>query len=470
VTFVHPESGETRRTQMFYAGDSTWKFRFTGTRVGEWEFTTQSDDPDLDGLNGQVTIDPNPDPDARGFLTSVGNKYAMQVGNDGRLEGYLLNVYMNEREPYWYTEIWRYGDDPTLIDQLMAEAQGYGFNTVFISVVANSWFELGTQRHDEHNSEDPDLETFEIIERQILATYNNGMTLHLWGWGDEERRWTPIGVPGGINGEADRRLQRYIAARLGPLPGWSMGYGFDLAEWVTEEQVNSWAEFMQEHMGWEHLLFGRGYGYDAPSLSGISYSSTGNPGDGMIQTSAGGPEDYNEVVSHLESDPTRPHFYEERFAHERVIYGGPAWTMERTRRGLWQFAMAGGIGSFWGFNPNSPFPYPNPEQLQTFSAFWEGRFLLDMERANDITDGYGLRTSGNDNYVFYGEEVSSIDMNLSAMADSYQAVAVDTLREYEEIDLGVIAPSEWTWHAPYDSDWAIAVGAFAPERPSSSTQ
>ena len=49
VTFVHPESGETHTTGMFYAGGDTWKFRLTGTRPGRWTFTTRSTDPDLDG-------------------------------------------------------------------------------------------------------------------------------------------------------------------------------------------------------------------------------------------------------------------------------------------------------------------------------------------------------------------------------------------------------------------------------------
>ncbi len=36
VTFVHAK--ETRTTEMFYVGDNTWKFRFTGTRTGVWYF------------------------------------------------------------------------------------------------------------------------------------------------------------------------------------------------------------------------------------------------------------------------------------------------------------------------------------------------------------------------------------------------------------------------------------------------
>ncbi|MCK4299109.1 MAG: DUF5060 domain-containing protein, partial [Planctomycetes bacterium] len=74
ATFLHEDSGEKRTTGMFYAGHgSTWKFRFTGTRTGTWEFTTSSEDAELDGKTGTVTVTPNPG--ARGFVTNFGSKW-----------------------------------------------------------------------------------------------------------------------------------------------------------------------------------------------------------------------------------------------------------------------------------------------------------------------------------------------------------------------------------------------------------
>jgi len=55
----------------------------------------------------------------------------------------------------------------------------------------------------------------------------------LWAWGDEQRRMTP--KRWGINGKVDRRLQRYICARLGPLPGWSIA--FASIQCAGEEEV-----------------------------------------------------------------------------------------------------------------------------------------------------------------------------------------------------------------------------------------
>ena len=69
ATFVHDQSGETHTTEMFFDGSDTWKFRFTGTRVGTWAVTTSSGDSDLNGHQGTVTVTANSDPNIYGFVT-----------------------------------------------------------------------------------------------------------------------------------------------------------------------------------------------------------------------------------------------------------------------------------------------------------------------------------------------------------------------------------------------------------------
>ena len=443
VNFTHTSSSSTHNTEMFYAGSNTWKFRFTGTKTGQWNFTTTSADPQLDGFYGSVTVSANTDPNAKGFLTNVGNKYAIMDANIDDLKGYRFNVYMNQEE---YFPIIHQMTSDTHINNYIADAQQYNFDTIYIHV-CNNWFDFGSYRWDEHSSVNPDPQTFAALENVIALARSQGMRVQLWAWGDEARRWTPIGV-GGINGIPDQRVQRYIAARLGPLPGWTMGYGFDLEEWVTETQLGVWALYLHQHFGWQHMVWGRGRSNS--ELDAKSYSGSSNGGQ---------PFSYDDAVSKLNSDLTRPHLYEERFTYMR----DGAWTMENTRRALWDYTMAGGIGCWWGFyeegTASSPLPpYPNPEQLATVNQFWVGRFLLDMSRDNSLTDGYCLKTSTNDNYVFYKESTSSVQMDLSGMSGSKPAVAVDTKLTYAEIDLGTRTATNQTWTAPYSSDWAIYVG------------
>ena|GEM_PF-970773 len=445
VTFTHTAGGSTHTTEMFYDAEAVWKFRFTGTRTGVWTFVTSSSDSELDGFSGRITITANPDPDTRGFLTGQGNKYAIQAGNSGELRAYLLNVYMNGQDFPAFTHNLT---SAATINAYIDDAQQYEFDTIFVHV-CNGWFDFGSISYNEHSSENPDPQTFAALENLIAIARSRQMRVQIWAWGDQARRWTPIGV-GGINGAPDRRLQRYIAARLGPMPGWTMGYGFDLQEWVSEAQVGSWALYLHQHFGWRHMLWARGRSH--PELDAKSYSG---------KSDGGKPFSYDDAVSRLNSDLSRPHFYEERFTYLRE----GAWTMENTRRALWHYTLAGGIGSWWGFYKlgvaQSPLPpYPNPEQLVTVNRFWHDRFLLDMQRANSLTDGYCLKTTTNDNYVFYKESTNSVQMDLSGMASARPAVAVDTKLEYAEIDLGALSATSQSWTAPYVSDWAIAVGDF----------
>ena len=73
VTFTHADSGQTITTEMFHAGGDTWRFRFTGTEAGVWQFTTSSPDPDLNGAAGTVTLAANPG--AHGFLKHFGGAW-----------------------------------------------------------------------------------------------------------------------------------------------------------------------------------------------------------------------------------------------------------------------------------------------------------------------------------------------------------------------------------------------------------
>lgn len=92
VVFVHAEGKEKRITEMFYADDQTWKFRFTGTKTGKWTFTTQSINSDLNGYHGQIEV--RSGATKYGFVTHQGNKWARYVGDHGELEAFVPQFVM----------------------------------------------------------------------------------------------------------------------------------------------------------------------------------------------------------------------------------------------------------------------------------------------------------------------------------------------------------------------------------------
>ena len=448
MTFTHTDSGERRVTEAFYAGDGVWTWRFAPSREGTWTFATTSDTAQLHGWHGTVNVAPNPNPTARGFLTTHEGRFA-QPTTDGHLRGRLYHVFLDANR---VSHLHDFPLDPEArsraIDTLLERVSAHGMDALFLSI-SHGWFEYGALSYRDHDSEDPSLVSFEVLDSVITAANDRGIHVHLWAWGDEERRRTPIGV-GGINGPADRRLQRYIAARLGPLPGWTMSYAFDLEEWVTPEQVRSWATYLHERFAWPHLLMARETHADATEVFSLR-------------------SDKLDVFSNDER-PTRNFFtsarsllagghavlYERRFLHTR----DNVWDMTTTRRALWQFTLAGGAGAIWGPIWGGP-DYPNPEQLRTHQTFWRERFDLDLTRASRVTDpvtSYVLRDAAGTRAVHYAENTDRVPLDLRGMSGPLRAVAVDATRSYREIDLGTLDPTNHTWTAPYRSDWAIAIG------------
>lgn len=460
VLFRHGASGETRSTEMFYAGGNTWKWRFTGTRVGDWTYITSSSDPDLDGKSGSVTVTPNNNAKIKGFMVGSGNKFAIMSGDDGsKRDGYLFNVY--NRDQYFQLRDWP-TDSKSVASRTksyLSEAMSNGAEVIFM-IGRNNWFKFGAEGWSDHSSDDPDLTTFSIIETMIVTAHENGGRVHFWMWGDDEpqRRWSPVGRDGGINGRADKRLQRYIAARLGPLAGWSMEYGFDLHEWVSDAQVEEWASYLHSKMGWPHLLAARNWELNSPGNNFNAFAGNDESKGPLVTSNDHGPDDYAEIAAAMRKYTSRPNAYTERHLYNRWT-GLQKMTMERSRRMLWWLAMSGGMGGWYGFDNNSD-QYPNPEQLRTHYAFWhtKARFSVDLQVDNAISDGLALRSRNNDKYVFYKEDAQSVQLDLSAMSGDLNAVAVDVKKAYSEIDLGSFSPEAHVWVAPYKSDWAIAVG------------
>jgi hypothetical protein len=462
VTFTHQTSGTTITTGMFYDNNNTWSFRFTGMELGNWSFTTNSADADLDGLTGTIAVNPNDNPNAYGFTTKSDvdpNKWARYIGNDGEMEVFVPQLLMAG-------DVSRYSDASLIEAGISTFIDGHGFTGFHVPELAGRWFDYNQADDTVFNSmTNPDIQTFEVLEQIILQTHQAGGVVHLWAWGDRARQETPDFLVGGKNGVVDQRLQRYIAARLGALPGWSLGYGFDLDEWVKEPEIHAWQDFMQSQLGWFHFLGGRpegpNFGTDHSAYTSWNQELDYSSYEHHRPT-------YDVYVASLEELPDRPVMSEDRF---RVRSRTKDYTLDETRQGLWHSTMAGGVANIWGnLTPTTDTvdqfylsnPYPNQDQLKTYSVFFfdNGRFLADMTRANELTDGYALKTADDSSYVFYKENTSSLQVDLSGMSGSQKVIAVDTKAAYSEIDLGTLAPGSHTIQLDYSSDWAIAIGLF----------
>ncbi len=451
VTFTHDDSGATHATEMFYAGGDSWAFRFTGTAEGMWHWTSACGDPDLDGHTGSIWIEPNPG--VNGFVDHDGEQWVW-TGTDRAFVPQLAMF----AGPHYH-----YGDWDAYDDELQRLLVDHGFNGLHVPVLCR-WADLDHAACDEVADPNPDGRTFEALEILIERVHAAGGMVHLWMWGDQQRQMTPQEWDG-LNGSDDLRIQRYLAARLGPLPGWTLGYGFDLDEWTTEADLATWHATMHDLLGWPHLLGGRSAGpnsgtdhSDQQIYEGLDYSGYEHHRP-----------DYDVYVAAIDARPGKPTFSEDRF-RVRDTHPDKDYTEEMTRRGLYHSTMAGGVANIWGyllddgvggdFDEGLTHSYPHAEWIRTNATFFQDRFAADLERCSELTDGVCLRDPGHARHLLYVEDAAGLAVDLSAMAGDQPAVAVDTTQPYAEVSLGTLSPGAQTLTFPSASDWVVAIGSF----------
>nr|WP_286669000.1 T9SS type A sorting domain-containing protein [Fodinibius salicampi] len=474
VTFTHTSSGEEIITEMFYDGDWDWetgtkgsvnifKFRFSGTKLGEWIFNTSSNESALNRLSGSIeVVEQSNATQARGFINHQNAKW-IWVGNE---KAFIPTLVMRGGEG-----LDQYHNNLSQLDADITEfIGGHGFKGFHIPVWY-SWWDITAEDGLYTNSSldmtdsnvSPDPEAFKVMESIIKRIYEEGGFIHIWNHGP---------ITGMDSGEIGRnsvrmqRLQRYVAARLGPLPGWTMGVGWDVWDRWTGAEVATWRNYYHSKLGWPHIIGGRIHKNDDP-ISSIMTNQTDYIGhEDHATINYNGNIAYDRWVDWLTEYPNKPHLSEDRFRIDTGEEESRNFDDDnRVRKTIWESAMVGGVGSIWGHGPwiNDEYShssvFDNKGMFKVFSNFWTDRFAVDFERNNSLTDGYALSTPSKNKLIFYKESTSSIDMDLTGVTVE-SAVAVDTrAAPYTEINItsNIISNSQITWMAPNSSDWVIAI-------------
>lgn len=511
ATFSHKKTGTRKRSLMFYDDrDHLWKFRFTGTRKGIWKIKTEGPG-NLGGLKGTIKVTES-DTRYPGFLTGKGSAWIWE----GTGEEFVPQLVMTGGpEEYWVDN----QVDTAKIDQTIREfIEETGFTGFHIPGGGGWWYHIDDKNtrnslNKPIGSQNPDPRSFQVYEEFLTRCYEAGAATHIWMWGSDA--WGTSG-PAGIGGcmsDTDRRTIRYIAGRLGPIPGWSMGYGYDLYVWIGADDLQTWYDFFKANLGgWEHLLGGRADSIDIEideenfrpwreNRSGLKHrpvSLTYWTGDysGHMDFRVAYPWYVKNLLSadipQLQEDRFRIRSMERRFQHKD-------YTSRMVVRGLWHSTVCGGVGNIWGNllphmeNDLGSEPFNNmatgtirgirdtvdiKDEIKTYSIFWfeKNRFSADLVRDNRLMENITgeevlydrnknpinvcLRNEDHSKYVFYAEKAESVQMDLSHCEKDLDAVAVDTRKPYKEMVIGRLYPVLFTWQAPYKSDWAIAVGVF----------
>lgn len=395
---IQHESGLQHRVLTFSEHGQT-KFRFTPTQMGVWTFSTGE------------TIDINAArPDyAKGFVGTEGSKWIRTATGEAFIPQFVM-----------YDKV----DLDTGLDEFVED---HGFTGFHITNLRDF------------------LENPEYFEAVALKTYRRGGVTHFWIWADRTRRMTPdtYGV------DVDR-LYAEIAARLAPIPGWTIGYGFDLFEWATAADIEGFRSTLQALTSYTHMVGGRGHKNQYREISpNLDYAAW----EWHRPT-------YNDYREHLENANGRPAFSEDRFRIRTPSrYPAKDYDLELTIKGLWNSAIAGGVANIWGYQPEGATfsePYPNKAEIKTYRRFIDATFTSGMKSDVDLSsEGHCLRDA-QIIAICYAEAVDEISLNLSQIESPIQIVAVDTRSAYQEIRIPS-SGGNTDWVAPYRSDWAFRI-------------
>lgn len=247
------ENGAHRRTSLlWYSGSGdTYVYRFGGSLPGRWKGVTSSPVAALNGLELTVEVTPPGNSKRIGFsgqLPEERTAWAHQKEAGGELVRCTPILIMMPDVRRWY-------NDPTKMRAFVAEFNdNHGFNGGHISTIGRGWFEVGSTGSLRTVPAAPDVRTFAALEAAASEWSERGGWLHLWMWG-KGASGDFSDLPGGYNGARSRRINRYIAARLGPVPGWSLGIGWDVEFWADRAKLQWWLDDLVPQLGgWHHWI------------------------------------------------------------------------------------------------------------------------------------------------------------------------------------------------------------------------
>jgi hypothetical protein len=399
VTITHTD-GEQHQVLTFSEGGQT-KFRFTPNKQGSWTFSS----------GGSIDINATRPDYAKGFVAAREQKWIRTATEKAFVPQYIMY------------------DKPDIEQGIQEFVKGHGLTGLHITNLRDL------------------MENPAYFEAIVLDTYRNGGATHFWVWGDKARKLTPKTY--GIDVD---QLYKEIAARLAPLPGWTVGYGFDLFEWASAREIEQFRQTLRDYSSYHHLVGGRGHKNQYKVISNnLDFASW-----------EWHQPDYQEYRTHLEKAQGQPAFSEDRFRiRTPTRYPEKDYNPELTRRGLWHSAMAGGVANIWGNKPKDQkfsAPYPNKNAIKTYSQVIDNHFTVGMKPDNSLIDsGYCLREE-NQQAICYTEEVSTVTINTNQIDGVQQIIAVDTQENYQEIPIPVTGNST-TWSAPKQSDWAFIIAS-----------
>jgi len=397
--------GETKKTALFWDGDTKWRLRFSPDRVGPWEWQVESVDEGLGGHKGRFEVVAS---DLRGGIRVM--------------DGHPFHFQYQNGEPMWFVgdTVWAYVTDSEekTHNRQAAESHvdkrlGQGFNVIHAMMISEAgWGNNGGDAFDNLQTEQLNSTYWQEVDERIVYANGKGVTVGLvLAWGDKGRN--PNNWRSFSSQEARERYARYMVARYGAMNVYFIAGGewdadYRMGKSLSEEQarkdyhaIGRTIKDADPHgrlVGIHPIRLAREFGKENWCSFGDYQQQYDNLHHEILLSMANGKPVVNSEYAYYLRDQDEDGICDKQNSHD----------LDTIRHATWDIVMAGGhFITGWGntyfggcrnpkpFDLNAPEDDDWEEQVQQVIRFFKGQYWWKL-KSNDslITSSVGRDGDG----------------------------------------------------------------------------
>ncbi len=257
VQFMSP-SGKEIKHFGFYAGDNVWKLFFMPDEAGKWRYKTSCTDDDLNNKEGKFVCIKS---GREAPLTSSGKQWILKTGR-----GYFPLIWaptMHDGTQWGFRGI--RCDDEIIQDALLfanevVKANLLGIGELFVAPVgwAKEWPQSALPYVTDKEGDEFFLPFWDELNKKLDAAATMNMGAYIMIFSDDEMQPDRFGIT--PYSDKEKRLFRYVVARLACYPHILWDTGIDIGEYRDNKWINSFAEWFLQNDPWQHPVSSRSGG------------------------------------------------------------------------------------------------------------------------------------------------------------------------------------------------------------------
>lgn len=323
-TFTHTLS-KRKITQLgFYAGNNTWKLYFMPDATGEWTYTTNSADPDLDGMAGSLNCITSNLP---GKLVPQDNRWKLTESNK-----YDIPIMIPTRQ--WFKS--------TNTQDGIGDFINWAKNTVGARIIGTTLVYFTHEQAASPYIKGKEGEEFNIamwdrINSHLDAMRDSGIGFYIMFYSDDLESPNLYGIT--AQSAAELRLLRYAVARFSAYPMIIWDTGIDIAEARTNTWIDWFANWFNTNDPYQHPVSSRtGGGSGGKNPANATYTSDG----------ADTLPSHTTYVNTWKNTGI-PSIFTDRWREDGTRGG---FDQTKIRRAVWEMGLVGGTGLYISGNDN----------------------------------------------------------------------------------------------------------------------